>query len=63
MSYSVFKNVMQKISSVFSSYFTAFKNDLYSLLFPFKLTIFSIQQIFMYQWFTFVYARLYKKQT
>ena len=40
MSYSVFKNAVEKISSVLSSYFTAFKNHLYCLLFLLKLTIF-----------------------
>lgn len=61
MSYSVFKHTIQKINSFED--FTAFKNHFHCPIIPFNLTIFSIQQIFMDQRSTFVYARLYKKYT
>lgn len=51
------------MSSVLSNYFTAFKNHSQCPVTPFNLTIFSIQQIFMNQPSTFVYARPYKKYT
>lgn len=56
MSYSVFKNVISKISSILSNDFTAFKNTSVALYFYSNLLFFSIQQIFMGQQFTFVYA-------